>query len=249
MKKIIRSRADLLTAVLFALATALLIGGAVGAARAVPTAESEYYSGGVEMFDIGVTLLENGNVVSSRTYSPNSRYVWDETKSALLGSLVDEGEDFHIGQTYTEKLAVQNSGRIDEFVRVTIYRYWLDKSGKKLTGLAPDMIDLNLLSGSDWVEDKDASSAERTVLYYTGTLTPGATTPAFSDTLTVSDRLPYLVHQSETDSVITTTYDYGGVTFQVEVEVDAVQTHNAEDAIRSAWGRDVSVSGGALKLK
>ena len=35
---------------------------------------------------------------------------------------------------------------------------------------------------------------------------------------------------------------------QLEAEVDALQTHNAEDAIRSAWGVDASVSGGTLRL-
>ena len=38
--------------------------------------------------------------------------------------------------------------------------------------------------------------------------------------------------------------------FEIEAEVDAVQTHNAEDAIKSAWGVDVSVSeDGALSLR
>ena len=35
----------------------------------------------------------------------------------------------------------------------------------------------------------------------------------------------------------------------LEVQVDGVQTHNAEDAIKSAWGRDVSISGTTLGLK
>ena len=35
---------------------------------------------------------------------------------------------------------------------------------------------------------------------------------------------------------------YDGYSFQVEAEVDAVQTHNAQDAIKSAWGVDVDVA-------
>lgn len=42
--------------------------------------------------------------------------------------------------------------------------------------------------------------------------------------------------------MITTTYDYDGVEFRLEVEVNAVQTHNAKDAIWSTWGREVSIS-------
>ena len=41
---------------------------------------------------------------------------------------------------------------------------------------------------------------------------------------------------------IKTIYEYDGVQFGVEVEADAVQTHNAEDAIWSAWGRRVNIA-------
>ena len=54
---------------------------------------------------------------------------------------------------------------------------------------------------------------------------------------------PALVTQTQEGNVITTTYDYEGVTLNLEAEVDVVQTHNAEDAILSAWGRKVSLSG------
>ena len=50
--------------------------------------------------------------------------------------------------------------------------------------------------------------------------------------------------------MITTTYDYNGVQFRVKAKVDAVQDHNGEDAIWSAWGRKVSIdSNGALSLR
>ena len=38
--------------------------------------------------------------------------------------------------------------------------------------------------------------------------------------------------------------------FNLEAEVDAVQTHNAKDAIKSAWGIDVNVaSDGTISLQ
>ena len=49
-------------------------------------------------------------------------------------------------------------------------------------------------------------------------------------------------------TTITTAYDYDGLQFCVEASVDAVQEHNAEDAILSAWGRKVSISNGSLSL-
>ena len=37
-------------------------------------------------------------------------------------------------------------------------------------------------------------------------------------------------------------YKYDGYSFNLEAEVNAVQTHNAAEAIKSAWGVDVNVS-------
>ena len=59
---------------------------------------------------------------------------------------------------------------------------------------------------------------------------------------------------SQTDdnglTTITTTYEYDGAQFVLEATVDAVQTHNAKDAIKSAWGVDVNISDdGALSLE
>ena len=42
---------------------------------------------------------------------------------------------------------------------------------------------------------------------------------------------------------IVTSYDYNGITFHIDMEVDAVQEHNAAAAIRSAWGVDASKLG------
>ena len=53
----------------------------------------------------------------------------------------------------------------------------------------------------------------------------------------------------KTVTTITTTYTYDDQFFALEVQADAVQTHNAEDAIKSAWGRDVTISGTTLSLK
>ena len=45
-------------------------------------------------------------------------------------------------------------------------------------------------------------------------------------------------------------YEYDGYTFNIEVEADAVQTHNAVDALKSAWCVDVTVAGdGSISLQ
>ena len=241
-------RRGIRTILLFVFAACLVAAGGIGTAGAVPTKVSEYYSGGMETYDIGVTLLENGKAVSSRGTAGGSGYVSDERYGALLEELVPEGQQFHMGQSYGEELSVSNSGSIDAYIRVTIYKYWL-RGTEKDTTLAPEMIDLHLVTDNGWTVDESSSSAERTVLYYTAALGAGEETPAFTDTLQVSGELPYKVEQTRNNNEITTTYAYEDVTFQIEVQVDAVQTHSGEEAIRSAWGSDVKVSGERLELQ
>ena len=159
------------------------------------------------------------------------------------------------GKRYKERLGVTNSGSIDSYVRVILYKSWTDPKGNKDTSLSPKLIDLNLLTGNGWVADENASTDERTVLYYTGILPAGESTPDFADTLkidnSVADRVTETVSQdADGNKTITTVYEYDGYRFNLEAEVDAVQTHNARDAIKSAWGVEVNVAdNGTLSLR
>ncbi len=101
--------------------------------------------------------------------------------------------------------------------------------------------------------DKNASTKERTVLYYTGILKTDEVSPPFADNLVIDKEVAKKVTTTETVNgnykTITMTYDYDGVEFVLEIDVDAVQTHNAVDAIGSAWGVDVTVDAdGNLRL-
>ena len=51
------------------------------------------------------------------------------------------------------------------------------------------------------------------------------------------------VTTTETGTTYTYKYDYDGYSFQIAAEVDAVQTHNGKDAVKSAWGIDGSILG------
>lgn len=84
--------------------------------------------------------------------------------------------------------------------------------------------------------------AYRSLLYQSSQ--SGKPTPALSDTLRINPSIASDVKQnvSEDGKTITYTYKYNGYTFHIDAEVDAVQTHNAKDAIKSAWGVDVNVS-------
>lgn len=257
MKKLLRS--PLTTLVLFALAAGLLLTGTIGGARAALTYFTESYVSRVEMTSIGVTLVENGVSVSWRDYDDEAADgSWIESTGALLENLLSDAGDASIkpDKTYVERLAVTNSGGIDEYVRLIIHRYWT-RGGEKLRELDPALIDLHFLTDNGWIIDEDANSPERVVLYYVNPLPAGDTTPDATDALTVrGDALKAattstestVIRDGRTYRTVTTTYDYDGVEFVVEAEVDAVQTHNAQDAIRSAWGRAVSINDGILSL-
>lgn len=236
---------------MLAAAVVLLIYSSVGGARAALTYYSQRYDSKLMMQDIGITLLENGKDVHHRIYTEDGL---DESKPSELLSHI---EKFEFGQTYEEKLAVQNSGRIPEYVRLTIRTYWEDAKGKRVD-LDPSLIKIKLDTANGWIVDPEYSKtgSERTVLYYTMPLEPNAKTPDATKWITVDSAVKAVVDKTDkkedpTTHVITiiTTYTYNGLNFVLEAEADGVQTHNAEDAIKSAWGRDVTIGeDGTLSL-
>ena len=285
------------TIVLFVAAGGLLLFSTIGAARALPQYISETYSGHVDMLDIGVSLLEKSahddkaKIVAFRDYKDTTEGDnWDETNTPtkvgpLLGNLLAKGEEFVPGKTYTEEISVQNTGTINEWVRVTLYKYWLDPEGNKVipfdknlkeemlpTGmvmapetsvinsysLSPALIHFtydNVVDGNgngDWIHDEEASiPEEREVYYYNKLLTKDATTTPLTKSLSVHKSIADTVVQTPEDDgkTVVTTFVYDGWQFCVEASVDAVQERNAVDAIKSAWGRDVSFDNGTMVLK
>ena len=228
----------IVTAILLVLALALLGGGTVDSARAALNLRSEFYDSEVKLPTIGVQLLENGKAVSG--------------KEALLTGFL--GDKMLLpGKTYEEKLAVANNGTIDEFVRVTVLKYWLDPKGDKSPAMDSQWIKLGFVTDGVWTIDKSSSTEERTVLYYGSALKVGETSTLFMNSVTIDGKVAEKVTQEKTVNgsltTITTTYDYDGYKFCIKATVDSVQTHNAQDAVKSAWGRDVTVSGDSITLK
>lgn len=241
-----------LTLVLFLCASSLLLLGTVSGIRATLTYFSAYYTAQIEAADIGVTLVENGTDLSYRNYSGRDNR-WNTHTGTLAATLPDQsGGKIQLGRLYREELSLRNSGKIDQYVRVRIFRSWVDEAGEKITTLSPALIDIHFLTDT-WLLDESASTPERTVLYYPYILAPGQETPLFSDTLRLDSAIASSVREEtqvreDGTIVIRAIYAYDGMRFCLEVEADALQTHNAEDAIRSAWGVDASVSGGTLRL-
>lgn len=228
--------------VLFVLALILLASSAVGSARAALTYFNEEYAAQMNASTIGVTLLENGKEVHDRNDT-------EENGEAVSGTLLAalDGADKKIlpGEAYDEVLAVKNSGSIDIYARVILRRYWTDEDGNKDTTLSPELIELDLPEGSGWVIDGTASTKERLVLYYTKPLSAAEgenVTAPLNDTVRIgTDIVKKISVSAPVDGKVETVYDYNGYRFCLEAEVDAVQTHNAADAIKSAWGVDVTV--------
>lgn len=208
MKQILSS--PVTTVVLFVLAAALLLGTTIGGARAAFSARTENpYQAELETPEIDISLLENNTVVEGELLLPNITTLKPGTE-------------------YSEPLAVQNNGA-DAYVRVTIYKYWEQEKAKQY-GLDSELIELNLLENG-WYKAPE-STEERTVLYYTSILPHGATA-SFADALTIS---PKIGEKMQLKPDKTVTYAYDEANFQIEVKVDAVQTHNADNAIKSSWG-------------
>ena len=245
------------TAILTCAAVALLLLSGINSAQAALTYYSENYTAQVEMKDIGVTLVETSakstKDISSRDYT-GSDDAWDTTQGALLTDMLEESDNkLQLGRAYKEELSVKNTGTINEYVRVRIYKSWKDKDGNKETSLSPSLIILHM-TNNGWIIDEEASTEERTVLYWPTILAVGESTAALSDTLTIDSSIANKVTKTTTveDGVTKTTtkFNYDGVKFNLNAEVDAVQTHNAKDAIKSAWGVDVNVADdGSISLQ
>lgn len=219
LKKILNS--SITTLVASVLAIGLIGYGGIHTVQAAPRVVSEYYGVQAQLANIDTAIVENGAIV--------------EGPDALLQNW-PANDTFAIGKAYDEALAVKNvgdasDGGIDEYVRVTVRTYWTDAEGKELkdTSLKPEYIRLHFVEGNGWSIDKKASTEERTVLYYSEILAPGETSAPFTDTLAISSEVTTAISGGGT-------FSYEGVDFHISVVADAVQTHNASDAMGSAWG-------------
>lgn len=91
-------------------AALLLVGSTVGSTRAALTYYSENYSAQMNMQSIGVSLLENDKVVSSRDYVSNNE--WKGTSEGeLLTDLLGKDDTFTPGKNITKQSASRTAVR------------------------------------------------------------------------------------------------------------------------------------------
>ncbi len=235
MKKILRSPAA--TAVMLLLALVLLLTGFVDSVRAaLNLQESTIYESQLSTTSIGVTLQEDG-----KTYASGFGVMKVGAKDVAEAA---GDKEFKIGKTYSLPLAVYNSGSIDEYVRITVYKYWVAPSGTATAtgwfageGTKDRSLDPGKIVLADnvagWVKDPGAETLERSVYYYQGKLSPGGDPVPFPQTVTIDSSI---VKEVELSSTGTYLYSYDGAGFVLQIEVDAVQTHSGDAARKGSWG-------------
>lgn len=225
-------RRSLITGVLFVLAIGLLLFSTVSGARAALT-YSDDYTTDLRQLNVGLVIAEK--------YSQKDKPLLLENGQALLSKLVGPNEPVSLGKEYFEQASVINNGTVDEVIRVQIYKYWTDASGKKLTDVDLDLIGLNIVTDG-WIEDESESTDERTILYCSSVVPAGGATPIFTDGLTIgSDVAKWVIETPDGNGTVTTSFVYEGMQFNVEVEADAVQARHGAEAAKSAWGVTLSV--------
>lgn len=193
---------------------------------------------------IGTSIVENGVVVANRNYGSDGKL--DETSGILFRNIVDVNGNLKIGKKYPYEISVKNSGVIDTYVRIILTKSMYNKDGEKATDLSLDVLDLHLLNSDDWIVDETVTTKDRMVMYYKKVLLAGKTTTNLTDYIRIDDSILWKAEEKNITekngyATIMMDYTYDGINFAIDIEADAVQTHNAEEAIQSAWGRDVTI--------
>lgn len=223
---------------------------------------------GISLYENGNFVARRDNVKIEDEKNPDN--AWDrrdndgdfDSDGVLFSTLLGSDRYLKLGHKYKEELTVRNSGAIPQYCRLIIRKYWQDDTDEtnlteeerkkhKRVELDPSLIELEL-NLEDWNPDTswsvESNSPETIILYYPHILGVGKTTPPATRSVTVNGLAAASVHTSTTDNpdgstTVRTLYDYDGQHFVIEVEADAVQTHNAQSAMTSAWGVSYPVDG------
>ena len=264
-------------------ATAVLFGGgSYAGTRAALGFFSNELTAGFELDHMQVHLLENGedvchgnnealkkankykgNLVEYLGYTNTSHESGDPAYTLGTPGKVEPGKK------YREELQAQNSSDYDEYVRIIVHKYWVDKNGNKSPVMDPALIKLEYKDGTNnkaynddaWEVNPKEHTKESDTYYLKNKLGANETSAPLFNELSIDREVANLanVHttttttQNEDDgslvTVITYRYDYDDFTFYIEADVQAIQTHNAPDALESMWGvNNVSAGNGTLTV-
>ena len=280
------------TLVLLAVTALLFCGGGFAGTKAALTYFSNDYTAGFELDHLQVHLIENGvdvchdNNKSIYTVHRTDGKVAQEKDPKYKGNLVEylgyENKDAHYGdtaayklgtpgkvdpgRTYTEKLCARNGNNVDEYVRIIVRKYWVDKNRNKSTKMDPALIKLTYngkaYNTGKWAVNPKEHTTESDTYYLKNKLGAKKTSALLFNELTIDGSVADLGNRKTTTkketrgtdnhevTVITYSYDYDDFTFYIEADVQAIQTHNASDALKSLWGvRNVSAGNGKVTVR
>ncbi len=134
------------------------------------------------------------------------------------GTEIQEVVDLVPNQTINKEMAVTNTKDTTLYTRVTLRKYWVDKDGKKDFTQDASEIELDYNQENWLVEYADD---EDVVLYYRLPLAPQETTENFLESI----KVPKDFNNKDM-----------GRKFVLDVQVDAVQSIDASNAILTQWG-------------
>lgn len=246
------------TLALLVAAGLLLSVGTVTGVRAYPNIQSELYRAHFYLNHLQVHLLENGvDVCGGKNTLDGTQKITGALATELGYKSDSELGSVKPGKIYKEEIQAQNGQDISQFVRMQVRKYWVetDENGKvvldsngepvKTTALKPSLIHLMTGGkeecGSDWQEVTQERTTESRTYIYKSLLKGGAaTTPLFTQlqidkSVAVKEDEPIVTNDGDR-TIYTYVYKYDGYAFYIEADVQAIQAHNAQDAIESQWG-------------
>lgn len=247
------------TLALAAVAVLLFTSGGIMGARAQLTIFSEDYEAQFRLDHLRVHLLENGEDVCG-----GNNTLENKTECILLHKLGYDGQNpgtFEPGKVYPEKIEANNGTEIPQYVRLTIKKYWRNAQGDKDASLSPDLIELKYdkkdYNDGAWQINELETTAESATYYYNTVLGPNDTTDPLMTKLRINESIvseENLIEEPPVETkdgtTITYKFKYDDYVACIEADVQAIQTHNVNDAIESLWGvENVSVSGNTVTVK
>ena len=235
------------TLALFLGALVLLSAGGIGTAWAAsPAIQGQYYNAWFYLNHLQVHLLENGHDVCGGHNDLDGNSKISGKLVQYLGYKDDSAMGkVEPGRKYKEEIAARNGSDIPVFLRLTMRKYWVDtKTGKKVTDLSPNRILLTYGSQEynkgAWQINPAETTTESATYYYSTTLAAGDDTAPLFDRLAIDNKVAeiesYTTRTEGSKTVYTYKYRYDGYAFIIEADVQAIQTHNVNDAIHSQWG-------------
>jgi len=239
-----------------------------GVAAAEPNITSDDQSSVMNMKIMGVSVLKNGDPVSTIVYDGEGG--WDKAETTtLFGS----DASLKVGETIDASLTIANGidnedEKINVYTRVIIYKYWMEDNEKDFSAdpakihVALKNVSGNVNSDLGWNmvgNDEDAAGTwlldsqtnEKIILYYDSLLEAGDVSAEFMKGLEIDGSIKNDYKTEYLDdgkTIIGYDYLYNGKSIKIEVELDAIQDHSAEKAIKAAWGKNVTVNDGNLSL-